>query len=192
MGTNTGQRVAAAKPKVGGGMYYAPKGTALPVDASTALVAAYKALGPISEDGVQPSRDTNIEKIKEWDGTTLASLLTEESRAFEVKLYGVYDNDVNAYLFGSNAVYTPPATGVAGKTAISDKGGKPANAILVFEMLHGAKKHRAVVPDADAVITGEEPWVAGGLKGYTLTIEALKNASGVRVYEYFEDDDPLP
>lgn len=189
MGANTGARVASSKPKTGGGMYYAPLGTALPTDASTALPVAFKALGPISEDGVQPSRDTNIEKIKEWDGTTLASLLTDESRSFEIKLYGVHDTDVNAYLFGADAVVTAPAAGVGTKIAISDKGGKPANAVLVFDMKHGAKLHRAIVPVADAVITGEEPWAATGLKAYTLTVEALKNASGVRVIEYFQDDD---
>lgn len=192
MGVNTGVSTASGKPKTGGGMFYAPLGTALPADATVALAAAYKALGPISNDGVQPSRDTNIEKVKEWDGSTLASLLTDESRSFEVKFYGVHDVDVNAYLFASNAVVTAAVSGSGTKIAVADKGGKPANAILVFDMLSGAKKHRAVIPVADAVITGEEPWAATGLKAYTLTVEALKDASGTRVYEYFVNDDALP
>ena len=187
MGVNTGVSVAASKPKVGGGMYYALAGTALPVDESTALAAAYKALGPISEDGVQPSRDTSIEKIKEWDGSTLASLLTDESRSFEVVLYGVHDSEVNTFLFGSNATITVATTGAGKKIAVLDKGGKPAACVLVFDMRHGDKIHRAVVPNADVVITGEAPWQGSSLKAYTLTIEALKDASGVRVYEYFDD-----
>lgn len=187
MGVNTGVSVAASKPKIGGGMYYAPLGTALPTDETTALAAAYKALGPISEDGVQPARDTNIEKIKEWDGSTLASLLTDESRSFEIVLYGVHDTEVNTYLFGSNAVVTPASASAGKKIAIQDKGGKPLDAVLVFEMVHGAKKHRVVVPVADATITAENPWVSGGLKAYTLTVEAIKDANGVRVYEYLDD-----
>lgn len=190
MGVNTGVSVAASKPKVGGGLYYAPLGTALPTDSSTALIAAYKALGPISEEGVQPSRDTNVEKVKEWDGSTLASLLTDESRSFEIVLYGVHDSDVNAYLFGSNAVVTAATAGAGKKTAIQDKGGKPLDAVLVIEMRHGAGSHRAVIPVADAVITGENSWTAGGLKAYTLTVEAIKDASGNRVYEYFDDGKP--
>lgn len=187
MGVNTGVSVAASKPKIGGGMYYAPLGTALPVDESTALAAAFKALGPISEDGVQPTRDTSIEKIKEWDGSTLASLLSDESRSFEVVLYGIFDSDVNAYLFGANATVTAATVSTGKKIAIQDKGGKPANAVLVFEMVHGTSKHRAVVPVADAVITDEAPWGASGLKAYTITVEAIKDASGVRVYEYLDD-----
>ncbi len=187
MGVNTGVSVAASKPKVGGGMYYAPLGTVLPTDGSTALSASFKALGPISEDGVTPTRETNIEKIKEWDGSTLASLLSDESRSFEVVLYGVHDSDVNAYLFGANATVTAATVSTGKKTAILDKGGKPANAVLVFEMVHGAGKHRAIVPVADAVITAEAPWGTSGLKAYTLTIEAIKDASGTRVYEYLDD-----
>lgn len=191
MAVNSSVSVAASKPAPGGAVYYAPLGTALPTDATTALPAAYKLLGPISADGIKPSRDTKIEKIKEWDGSTLAALLTDESRSFELTFYGVHDVDVNAYLFGGSAVYTPPAAGAPSRVALSDVGGKPADAVLAIEMRHGVKRHRVVVPVADAVVTGEEPWVAGGLKGYTVTVEALKNVSGVRVYEYFQGDDAL-
>lgn len=187
MGANTGVSVAASKPKVGGGMYYAPLGTALPTDESTALPAAYKALGPISEDGVQPSRDTSIEKVKEWDGSTLASLLTDESRSFEVVLYGVHDEDVNEFLFGDNATVTAATASTGTRISIEDKGGKPDQAVLVFDMRHGAKRHRAIIPVGDVVITGENPWQGSSLKAYTLTVEALKDDNGVRVYEYLDD-----
>lgn len=187
MGVNTGVSVAASKPKVGGGMYYAPAGTALPTDESTALGAGFVALGPISEDGVQPSRDTSIEKVKEWDGSTLASLLTDESRSFEVVLYGVHDADVNEFLFGDNVTVTAATVSSGTKIAIEDVGGKPDNCVVVFDMRHGDKIHRAVVPVADVTVTGENAWQGSSLKAYTLTIEALKDDNGVRVYEYLDD-----
>ena len=49
--------VAAAKPSAQGGVYYAPLGTALPTDATTALAATYVPLGYVSEDGISPSRE---------------------------------------------------------------------------------------------------------------------------------------
>ena len=74
------RNVAAAKPYAGGGIYWAPVGTALPTDEMTPLPAAYIPLGYVSEDGVQPTRDTNIEKIKAWGGDIVAALLADESR----------------------------------------------------------------------------------------------------------------
>lgn len=190
MGVNNGSKVAAAAPKVGGGLYYGDLGTTLPTDATTALAVGFKSLGPISEDGVRPSRDTSVDKVKEWDGSTLAQLLTDESRSFEVTLYGVHDQDVLTYLFGASNVTVTAAAGAVGtKLAVLDKGGKPENKVLVVDMLYGGVKMRKVVPIADAVITGEEPYAKSSLMAYTITIEALKDSSGVRVYEYSELDD---
>ena len=42
------QNVSQAKPKVGGAVYYAPIGSTLSTDATTALDVAFKSLGYIS------------------------------------------------------------------------------------------------------------------------------------------------
>ena len=190
MGINNGSRVAAARPKVGGGLYWAPAGTALPTDATTALSAEFICLGPVSEDGIQPSRDTSVEKVKEWDGSTLASLLSDESRTFEALLYGVHDPDVLKYIFGAdNVTVTAPTASVGTKLAIVDKGGQMEKGVLVFEMTYKGVKQRKIVPAADATCTGEEPYVPGGLRGYTLEFEATKDASGAFSYEYDELSD---
>lgn len=187
MGINNGSRVAAAKPKVGGGMYWAPLTTALPTDATTALAEEFVCLGPISDEGVKPTRDTSVEKVKEWDGSTLATLLTDENRMFEVKLYGVHDEDVQKFLHGAGNVAVTAPTALAGtKLAITDKGGKPEKGVLVLEMVHQGIKQRKVVPVADPTVTGEEDYKAGGLRGYTVQVEALKDAAGAFSYEYDE------
>lgn len=192
MGINNGSRVAAARPKVGGGLYWAPLGTVLPTDATSPLPAAAVCLGPVSEDGIQPSRDTSIEKIKEWDGSTLAALLSEESRTFEALLYGVHDPDVLKYIFGAaNVTVTAPTSTKGTQLAIVDKGGQMEQGILFFEMVYKGAKQRKIVT-ADATCTGEEPYVPGGLRGYTLEFEAVKDAAGAFSYEYDELSDKLP
>lgn len=182
--------VAAAKPYAGGGVYRAPLGTALPIDASTALAAAYVPLGYISDDGIQPTRDISVEKIKAFGGDVVAALLSDESRSFQFTLLEVFAQAVNEFVYGVANVTTTPATASVGtKLAVQDKGGKPDQQVLVFDLKHGAKRRRVVVPVADPTISDEEPYVDGSLSAYQVTVEALKNASGVRVYDYLENDD---
>lgn len=186
------RNVAAAKPKVGGGVYTAPLGTVLPTDATTALAAGFTPLGYISDAGLTPTRDTTVEKIKAWGGDIVAALLTDESRSFEFTLLEVFSADVQKFVHGeANVTVTAPAAGVGTKLAVLDKGGKPDQQVLVFEMRHGDKSRRVIVPVADPTITGEEPWADGSLSAYTVTVEAIKDTSAVRVYEYFQNDDPI-
>ena len=175
--------VAAGKP-FGGGISYAPLGATLPTDATTALDPAFKPLGPVSNDGVTPSRDTSVEKPKEWDGSTLANLLTDESRTFEIQFLGVFEQNLQEFL---NRAENVTAGATAGDPALSvqDKGGKPDQCVLVIDMQYAGKPMRKVVALADTVITGENPYAGTGLMGYTATVEALKDESGVRVYEYY-------
>ena len=49
---STATNVSTGKPKVGGAIYRAPLGTALPTDAKTALTEVYKNLGYASDAGV--------------------------------------------------------------------------------------------------------------------------------------------
>lgn len=188
------KNVAARKPMVGGGVYYVAGTTALPTDASTALSAPILAgaLGYISDEGIKPSRETNVEKVKAWGGDVVAALLNDTSASFEFTLLEVFSQAVNQFVYGSgNVTVTAPTSTAGTKTAITDKGGKPLQGVFVFDMRHGDKRERVIVPAGDPVITGEEPWVDGGLTAYTVQVEALKDASGNRIYRYQENDDKL-
>lgn len=184
--------VFSGKPKLGGGVYRAPKGTALPTDASTALIAAYTPLGGISTDGLVPTRDTSIEKVRDWNGDVVAALLTDESASFAFTLIEVLGRAVNEFAYGTaNVTYTAPTASAGTKLAILDKGGKPAVQVLVFELVYGAKKVRIVVPEGDPNITGEGPFVGDNINTYEVEVEATKDASGTRVYRYIENDDKV-
>lgn len=190
MGNPSVANVAAAKPYAGGGVYYGVLTVPLPTDASTALDAGLKALGYVSEDGIRPSRDTSVEKIKAFGGDIVAALVSGDERSFEFTLLEVFSKDVNEFLYGtSNVTYVAPTASVGSKVSVQDKAYKPVQCVLVFELKHGAKRRRIVVPIADPTVTGEEPYTDGSLSAYTLTVEALKNTGGVRVYDYLENDD---
>ena len=194
MGLPLTKNVAAAKPFAGGGVYYTSVlTTALPTDATTALAAAYKPLGYVGEDGITPTRDTSIEKPKAFGGDVVAQILADESKTFAFTLLEVFAQDVQEFVHGTaNVTTTAAVSGTGTKLAVQDKGGKPAQGIFVFELKHGAKRRRVIVPVGDPTITGEEPYADAGLSAYTVEVEALKNAAGVRVFEYLQNDDPLP
>ena len=60
--------VTAAKPRVAGVVYRAPKGTTLPTDATTALADTFKSLGYLSEDGFTNNYEISSEDIREMGG----------------------------------------------------------------------------------------------------------------------------
>lgn len=190
MGTPSTDMVAAAKPYAGGGVYYGASGATLPTDATSALDAGLTPLGYISEDGIQPTRDTSVDKIKAFGGDIVAALLSDESRSFQFTLLEVFSQDVNNFVYGTaNVTYVAPGVGTNSTLAITDKGGKPDQCVIVFELKHGAKRRRLVVPVADPTVTGEEPYADGSLSAYQIEVEAIKDTSGVRVYDYMEGDD---
>lgn len=182
--------VAAAKPLAAGGVYYAPIGTALPTDASTALAAEFIGLGYVSEDGIVPEREQSVEQILAWGGDVVEALVTEDAKSFEFTLLEVFSSAVQKFLHGEdNVVVTPGVAGTSGETVtITDKAFKPEDCVLVFDMRHEGKKRRVVVTSANVAVTGEEPWVDGGLSAYTLTATALKDANGTRVIEFLEGE----
>lgn len=186
------KNVGARKPMVGGGVYYVAGSTVLPTDATAALPPAILAgaLGYISEEGIVPTRETNVEKVKAWGGDVVAALLSDESASFEFTLLEVFSESVSKFVYGKgNVIVTAPSPTSGTKIAITDKGGKPDTGVIVFDMRHGIKRERVVVPVGDPVITGEEPWVDGSLTAYQVQVEALKDSSGSRIYRYLENDD---
>lgn len=189
----TAANVAAASPLVSGGILAAPKGTALPTDETTALNAAFKAFGYASESGLEPSGDGASRKdIKAWGGDVVASVLESKSiRKFKFTLTEVFNADVAKTVFGAaNVTVTAAVPGTSGtKLAIQDKGDEPAEQEYVFDMFYGGKKMRIVVPNGQLVVTAESPMVDTDLMGYECEITCLPDASGVRTYRYFANDD---
>ena len=114
--------VVAAKP-YGGGIYWAPKGTALPTDSSTALAAAYLPLGYISSDGITPEHAAQSTNITAFGGDIVAVLDGENNRAFSYTLIEVFSKNVNEFIFGTAQVTaTAKVAGTSNsKLAITDK-----------------------------------------------------------------------
>ena len=105
--------VTNAKPKVGGAIYSAPTGTALPTDATSALNAAFKCLGYVSDDGIQNSDERKTDDIKAWGGDIINSVQKEKTDTFKYTLAEVLNVDVLKEVYGDANVTGTLDTGLS-------------------------------------------------------------------------------
>ena len=81
--TYNADNVAFAKGGVVGTMYRAPKGTVLPVDATTPLPDAWKSVGYIGEDGLTFGEKTDTTSIIEMGGNTVKTQVSSYSETVQ-------------------------------------------------------------------------------------------------------------
>lgn len=179
---NDKKKVHLGKPKVGGAIYAAPAGSTLPEDATTALDAAFKCLGYISDDGVTNANSNSFSSIKAWGGDTVLTYNEEHTDTFSFTVIQTTDEEVLKFVFGSNNV-----TKTANLIKI-EVGTKEAEDIsLVIELvLRDGKAKRLVIPLCNVTEVGEITYGDSDAVGYETTVTALSDESGNTHYEYIQ------
>lgn len=172
--------VTAAKPKLSGAVYVAPVGSTLPTSTSSALDAAFKNLGYVSDNGLSNNNSRTSEKIKAWGGETVLNSQTEFVDEFKFTLLEVMNEDVLKTIYGSGNVTTS-----SGETVVKVNSTQPAEYAWVFEMvLKGNTAKRIVVPSASMTALEEIAYKDNEASGYGVTIGATPDSSGNTHYEY--------
>jgi hypothetical protein len=185
---NAVANVVAGKPLATGGALRAPLGTAVPVDTSTALNAAFKALGYVGEDGVRKAPDRTTSKTKAWGGDIIKVLQTEYSETWKLTLVESLLAEALKTVYGDLNVTTTAATVSTGTLqAIKSNGDILPNSAYIFEMREGVKKRRIVLPNAQVFEVGEIVYNDGSVIAYPVTLEAYEDSSGNNSYEYTDD-----
>ena len=190
--TQTASNVAAANPDVLGGMAVAPKGTALPTDATTALDPAFKRLGYLSVEGIVPADEAaQTEAVYAFGGDMVAELETQGSiKRYTAKLIEVYNAEVQKFLHGEDNVQVTAATTEHGtQLAVQDKGESIDDCVVVFDLRYKGKRKRVVIPLGQPLVTAEDPMVHTAVQGHEVQVTCQKDDSGVRQYVYYENDD---
>ncbi|MFJ4656128.1 hypothetical protein ACIP5Y_33070 [Nocardia sp. NPDC088792] len=182
--------IGAGTPNIAvtGGVLVAPLATKLPIGAAGTIDPAFKALGYVSEDGIESMGERKIESVKDWNADIIAQLQTEHSVRFGLTLYAVWDQDVLGEVFGSTNVVPTPATSSTGTLYTVKETGTPLpRRAWVFDMLNEDKKLRIVLPNAKITSVTEKKFVSNALAGFTITVEAFKDDAGVKAYRYLDD-----
>ena len=172
--------VAAGKPKVSGAIWSAPLGTTLPTDATTALNAAFKDLGYVSDDGLTNELTTDTEEIKAWGGDTVLTAQTGTSDTFKYKLIEALNIEVLKEVYGASNVTGTLATGI--KISVNSK--EKIDHVIVIETVVRDKFKRIVLPIAKIKEMAEITYVDGEPVGYEVTVQALPDSNGNTHYEY--------
>lgn len=174
--------------KVTGGILVAPIGSTLPVAAATAPDAAFKALGYVSEDGLEPQGERSVNPVRDWNGDQIAQLQTEHSVRFGLTLYAAWDSDVLKEVFGPDNITVTAATASTGTLiTVAEDGAVLPLRSWIFDMRNEARRLRIVLPNAKISEITERPYVAGELAGFSVVIEAFPDATGKKSYRYYDD-----
>lgn len=178
---NNATNVSVGKPKVAGSIYMAPLGTTLPTDSTTALGAAFTALGYVSEDGLTNRTEIDgSEVLRAWGGDAVNTVDGTKTDIFEFALIEALNADVLKAYYGSGNV-----TETSGAITVAVDGSLPAHAVYVVDMLlKGNRAKRIVIPDGAVTELGDIVYQDDALIEYPITLTAMADTSGKTHYEY--------
>lgn len=184
------KNVSAASPQVGGAIYVAPIGTALPEDAVSALDAAFKEMGYIADNGLTNSNTPSMTDIKAWGGDIVQSSLTEKPDKFSFKLLEGLNIDVLKTIYGEKNV-TEITVGDSGnehkEIKIAANAKLPDDYSWVVDMiLNDDKIKRIVIPRAKITNLADIVYTNTNAFGYDITLSAYPNAEADTHYEYIK------
>lgn len=178
---NNSSNVSTGKPKIGGAIFVAPKGTAVPADAATPLAGAFVGLGYVSEDGLTNTVETDTNDTQAWGGDTVLSEQTSYKETFGFGLIETKEAALAQY-------YGPENIEVLGDGTIKVRhNGKtlPEQVAVIETVLSDGRVKRTVIEKAqmsdrsgDVTHTDDDPVT------YPIVWNAKPNADGDTAVDY--------
>lgn len=181
---NNSAHVTVGKPKVGGAIFWAPLGTELPTDATTALNTAFANLGYISEDGVVNSNSPKSDDIKAWGGSTVLTTQTGKTDTFQFTLIEALSVAPLRLVYGVANVTGDLSTGITIKANDTQQ---DSGCLVIDMIMRGGVLKRIVLPSAAVSEVGEISYTDSDAVGYKTTLTASPDTTGNTHYEYIVD-----
>lgn len=171
---NEVSNVTTGKPRVGGAVYRAPKGTPLPATVREALNPAFVSMGYISEDGVTNSNSIESSDQKAWGGDTVLNLQTGKTDTFQLKFLETKNVNVLRAVYGAENVLGSLDAGLVVRANSTEA---EAGAWVIDMILRDNSAKRIVIPEGKITALGDISYKDGEATGYDATITALPYAA---------------
>lgn len=165
--------VTTGKPRIGGAVYRAPKGTPLPISVREALNPAFVSMGYISEDGVTNSNAIESSDQKAWGGDTVLTLQTGKTDTFQMKFLETKNVNVLKAVYGADNVSGNLETGLVVRANSQEA---EAGAWIIDMILRDNSAKRIVIPEGKITALGDIAYTDGEATGYDATITAMPYA----------------
>lgn len=182
---NGTDNIKTSKPKVGGGIFRAPLGTAVPTDFNTPLDAAFKSLGYVSEEGVVRSEEYPSDPKVAWGGDEVADLPGTHALNFSATLLEGRNAEALKAIRGEENVTVDDATGAI---TVKTNSKRAPRAVYVIE----SDSVRDVIFDAQISLSGDVTYVHNDVIQYEVSWKAFPNADGDKSAQYFPADNAAP
>ncbi|MFE7717487.1 hypothetical protein ACFU44_00370 [Nocardia rhizosphaerihabitans] len=191
MPTDTSKVYVPQAPKVKGVLYRAPLGTTLPTDAVTALAAAYKDLGGISDAGIVNAQSRDVTKVKDFAGDTIATPQSDYTETLKVEFVESTNLEVLKTVFGDSNVTFTPATATKGALITVDHNSQTLpKAVYVVDTVQGVGMRRQVAAIGQPITVDDVTQVSTDIVKYAVTIECFKHVDGATAFnvrEFIDD-----
>jgi hypothetical protein len=128
---NDKDNITIGLPKPSGALFWAPAGTALPVDAEVALNAAFINLGYVTEDGLTSTVAEDGDDIKAWGPETVGRSQTNYAKTYVFSLLETARVTALQFVYGQDNVEID----VDGNITIDETGEQLPRGILVCDTL---------------------------------------------------------
>lgn len=146
---------------VSGEIFSAPLATTMPTDTSTALNAAFKGHGYVSEDGLVEKPEVGTKDIKAWQGAaTVRTVTTDVKWGYEFTLIETKKENVELF-YGTTITQT-----VNHGTYTIPRGGTSGRKAWVIEIIDGVNIKRILVSDGEVFKAAETNYVSEDAVGY--------------------------
>lgn len=169
----------AANVRVGvtGGAFHAPLATTIPTNATSALNAAFKEVGYISEDGITQAIAADVSDIKAWqNGDVVRKVQTSHDLTFQFSMIETNAESLKIYYGDPNATIS----------AVQITGDQTVREAWVLEVTDGDNDIRVVLPDAQVTERGDVTYKNDEAIAYDVTITAYPDSNGVKAYLYMD------